>query len=393
MPGKFSEIALKTYYSCNESGYSGWDPYDGLNSKVFSNTPLNSHPAARLFWIQVFKHSPINFRRLLFVAKGKNPKGLALVLSALCNFIDSPLIENGSAFEAEILDEIVKLANCLLALRSPGYQNYCWGYDFPWQSRAFYLPRWTPTVVCSSFVVDALLEAYKKTNRDEYLDACISCNTFVADDLNRIETPTGEGFSYSPLDHRLVYNATLLATRQLAAVSSTTGDKALLPLAKTSIESTREAFCENGAILHSQQVGKAWRDNFHTGFKLEALSRYQSASGDVDYATIIENSKNYWIENFFLSDGTAKYYDNATYPLDIHCAAQFFPTIFHLELRCSHEQLAGKVINHMIDTFYKGGGKFRFQRKKRYPINIDYFRWGNAWALYGMSYYLRMYEV
>ena len=55
---------LKSY--CEKEQFMGWDPYDGLNSKIFRALPLKQWDLARLAWIQGFKRSPINFRKLLF---------------------------------------------------------------------------------------------------------------------------------------------------------------------------------------------------------------------------------------------------------------------------------------------------------------------------------------
>ena len=60
-------ISLKEY--CEAEDFKGWDPYDGLNSKIFQATPLKHWDIARLVWIQCFKRSPINFRKLLLVPK------------------------------------------------------------------------------------------------------------------------------------------------------------------------------------------------------------------------------------------------------------------------------------------------------------------------------------
>ena len=69
-------LFLKTY--CESENFKGWDPYDGLNSKVFQALPFKHWDLGRAIWIQIFKHSPINFRRLLLVPKEHNAKGVAL---------------------------------------------------------------------------------------------------------------------------------------------------------------------------------------------------------------------------------------------------------------------------------------------------------------------------
>src|SRR5690554_7826087 len=93
----------------------------------------------------------------------------------------------------------------LLEMQNKDYSGACWGYNFDWQSRAFFLPINTPTVVATSFVVEALLNAYEITKNETYYKTAISSAEFIKNDLNRIEKEDGLFmFSYSPLDSRAV---------------------------------------------------------------------------------------------------------------------------------------------------------------------------------------------
>ena len=59
---------LKEY--CENEGFKGWDPYDGLNSKVFQALPfLKKSAICRLVVIQGFKRCPVNLRWLALVPK------------------------------------------------------------------------------------------------------------------------------------------------------------------------------------------------------------------------------------------------------------------------------------------------------------------------------------
>ncbi|HRN05199.1 MAG TPA: delta-aminolevulinic acid dehydratase, partial [Muribaculaceae bacterium] len=70
---------------CARNDYKGWDPYDGLNSRVFRAIPLIGRSAIiRLCWIQLFKRSPLNLRPLLLVPKQHNAKGVALAVQTHC---------------------------------------------------------------------------------------------------------------------------------------------------------------------------------------------------------------------------------------------------------------------------------------------------------------------
>ena len=62
---------LKTY--CEKEQFKGWDPYDGLNSKIFQALPLLKKSAlCRLVVIQGFKRFPFNLRPFALVPKEYN---------------------------------------------------------------------------------------------------------------------------------------------------------------------------------------------------------------------------------------------------------------------------------------------------------------------------------
>ena len=68
---------LKIY--CETEHFKGWDPYDGLNSKIFQAIPLlKKSVLCRLMVIQGFKRCPFNMRRMAFVPKEYNAKGIGL---------------------------------------------------------------------------------------------------------------------------------------------------------------------------------------------------------------------------------------------------------------------------------------------------------------------------
>jgi hypothetical protein len=188
---------------CEKEGFKGYDPYDGLNSKLFKSIPFFSNNRyVKLAWIQFFKRSPVNFRWLVGVEKEFNPKAIGLFLSSYCILYKMDK-------KPEHLKRVIELAGLALDLRSKGWSGSCWGYNFDWQARAFFQPKGTPTVVATTFVANALLDAFEITDDRSLLDAARSACDFVLCDLNRTPDESGRGFcfSYSPLDKSVVYNS------------------------------------------------------------------------------------------------------------------------------------------------------------------------------------------
>ncbi|WP_440878368.1 hypothetical protein [Vibrio natriegens] len=380
---------------CSSDNFKGWDPYDGLNSKVFNSLPLKYSPTARLVWIQLFKRSPINLRKLFRVEKGYNPKALALLLTGFCNVYELLEKRKTDVLEKEaVKNKIVELSDLLLELKNPDYTGACWGYNFDWQSKAFYLPKGTPTVVATSFVVEALLKSYELTKNRSYLDTALSSSEFVLNDLNRIEKP-GQlfMFSYSPLDTQAVYNASLLGTKILSLVYSYTKDEKLKEHAYISASAVCNTQNDDGSFPHSDQIGEKWRDNFHTGFKLESLYFYQELCSDNTFENNIKRGFDYWISSYFDTDsGFSFYYDRDMNRglVDLHCAGQALSTFFKLEKYTENADLIDKIAMWPIKNMKSAKGYFYFQKGKLGVNKTAYLRWPNAWMFYGLSYWLLM---
>src|SRR5436190_16190942 len=96
---------------CEANGWAGYDPYDALNSRLFSALPLLDSRIPRLVLTQALKRSPINIRRLLLVGKTQNAKGIALFLSALLRMPDETVPRQNQL--------IAYLIDRLGAVRSP----------------------------------------------------------------------------------------------------------------------------------------------------------------------------------------------------------------------------------------------------------------------------------
>ena len=377
---------LKSYIELND--YKGYDPYDGLKSKFFKTMPISKIPFFRIAWTQFIKKFPLNIRNFVGIKKGHNPKALALILSSYCNVYNTSIQSTDNL--RELRRSIRHLADILIMMRNNDYSGACWGYEFDWNSRAFYLPKFTPTIVCTSFVLDALVKAFGILDDDHIHDCIVSSKEFILNDLNRIKKQNGSFvFSYSPIDKRAVYNASLLGVKSLALIYSLTDDASLKEIAHNAVVAACNNQLLSGAFRHSDQVGDKWRDNFHTGFKIECLSIYQKTFNDDNFKENINIGLKYWLSNFFLPNGIPKYYDNKIYPIDLHTVGQMIPTLYHSDSIEENHASILKTLNWSFDNMLKKNGSFYFQMHRYWKNKIEYLRWPNAWMLYGISYYIK----
>lgn len=384
---------LQSY--CESEQFKGWDPYDGLNSKVFQALPfLKNSALCRLAVIQGFKRSPINFRKIAMVPKEYNAKGIGLFLQGYCNLYKAVCcnqqLQDALGTQAQLMDKINELAELLISLRSKGYSGACWGYNFDWQARRLFLfPKYTPTVVATCFCATSLMDAYEVTGNKRYLDIALSSADFVVKDLHRTELKNGFLFSYSPLQgNDTVYNASLLGSKLLACCYHYTGDEEFKSLAEASVKACCEAQSEDGSWGYGMLPVQSWIDSFHTGYNLDALLTYEEMTGDNSYRSNIEKGFEFYIKNFFEPDGCPKYYHDRKYPIDIHCPGQLFVTLERLHKFDQYHLLAENVLNWTVGHMQDKKGYFYYQLKQGINSKIPYMRWSNAFMFNALSYYL-----
>lgn len=368
---------------CEEQNLLGWDPFDGLNSKIFQSLPvIKNNRLFRLLWIQLFKRSPVNFRRIFKVEKGYNPKAAGLFLSGYCNIYRfNP--------RKEYIERIRQLTGLLVELQSSGYSGACWGYNFDWQARAFFQPKNTPNVVATSFIGHALLDAYEILHDDSLLQIAVSIADFILKDLNRTFDNTGDFcFSYSPLDRTTVFNASFLASNILGRIYTYTKDETALSAARSSVNFCVNRQMNDGSWYYSPLHHHTWIDSFHSGYNLEALAGYMHYTDDNTFKPNLEKGLDYYLTNFFTQKGIPKYYSNSVYPVDIHSSTQLIMTLSKTGLLQKHKILADKVLEWTFENMLDKTGFFYYQKTKFYTIKISYIRWAQAWMFYALSEYL-----
>lgn len=405
---------LKTY--CEKEQFKGWDPYDGLNSKLFKAVlPLKHSAILRLAIIQGFKRCPINLRQIALVPKQHNAKGIGLFLQGYCNLVKAvernPSLSQELGTREALTARVNELAELLISMRSQGdYHGACWGYNFDWQARRLFLfPAYTPTVVATNFCASALFDAYEVTGVEQYKEVALSAAEFVTKDLHRHILSDGkEGgedsflFSYSPLQgNDTVYNASLLGSKLLSLCYKYTGNEEYKRLAAASVRAALDGQGEDGSWVYGLLPVQQWVDSFHTGYNLDGLiAFYENCVKGIDSDEVakpilagIEKGFDFYIKNLFDEQNVPKYYSNKMYPIDIHCPGQLFVTLHRLHKTSEFTAKEDDVLNWTIRNMQDTKGYFYYQLKQGISSKISYMRWSNAFMFNALTYYIIDREV
>jgi hypothetical protein len=372
---------------CRERDYSGYDPFDALSSPWFQATPFKRSRAARLIWTQLFKRSPVSFRKPARVPIERNPKGTALfALAALANFRRTRTREAASEARA-LLDN-------LRGARIGGCEGAAWGYNFDWQGRSFFAPKGTPTVVPTAFAARAFTEAARDLTDETYLGTARSACDFILKELPRsYESESEVCWSYSPRDRTRVFNASLLAAETLASVGALTGESDLCEWAVRGARYVTKRQHADGSWAYGADSYQSWADNFHTAFVLTSLARIMRAcpAAREEFTEPTLRGYQFWRASFFLANGWPKYFHDRLYPVDAHSAGAGIVALLELkELDASAPTLAEKIAHWTTENLRDPRGFFYYQRRRFYLVRTPYMRWSQAWMLYALA---RLLEV
>ncbi|MEL0608943.1 aspartate-semialdehyde dehydrogenase [Vibrio echinoideorum] len=367
------------------NNFSGFDPFDGLNARLFAAFPRLRNSLFGLAWIQFFKRSPINLRSYFGVSKKRNPKGVAL-------FISGMLEQYQTTQEVHLLEEAQKLADWLLENQcsSETWGASCWGYHFDWKARAFFVPKGKPNVISTIYVSRALFDLGKLTNNQRYVDAACSSAEFIVEHLYT-EDQQRQFFAYIPGEKAFVHNASLWAAAWVGFVGSETDNPKYQELARTVAWQSINEQSADGSWVYGARSHHQFIDGFHTGYNLEALNELKYSLQTSEFDDSIELGLAYYKEHLFEADGTAKYYHNNRYPLDPHSVAQAVITLTKVGGTKADIDMAGKVLDWSTNELYLSDKKqFVYQKTAKTTNSINYVRWTQAWMYLSISVYLNI---
>lgn len=376
-----AEQSLRQLYQyCRDQKWKGWDPYDGLNSRIFRATPFRFSRVCRLAWIQAFKRMPINLRTPALVPREENPKGLALFARGLTRL-------RKAGVEWVHANDVSYVYNRLRQLRSPGYDRWCWGYNFDWQGRAFFLKRFAPSAVVTTFAGHAFFDRFERHCNTDAVGIARSACDFILGNLQRpIDTADKVCFSYTPFDQTRIYNVNFLIASLFARAWSTTGDMELAHWSQRTLAYAVSGQTADGSWAYGEDSYQGWVDHFHTCFNLLALDECQRWLHLNAHDKALERGLAFYLDRLFRADGLPRPDTRGDDPIDIHGVALALITLSRFagrDYRC--KERLDKIVEWSIAQMQDHRGFFYYQKRPRGMVRIPYMRWSQAWMFYALS--------
>lgn len=359
--------------------YKAYDPGDGQLSYLKAFTFGN--PALERILTAYVLRSPFEIRPLIGIHPHTSTKGMGYMAWGYLRLYKL-------SGEAQYARNAEQCLGWLIQHRSLNYPHYCWGNEFTFTTRAGRIPAHEPTIVWSSLIGQAFLEAYEILGKEKYLEiASSTCDWILT--LPKEQTGSGVCLSYVAFKQSSIHNSNMLGAALLARVAQITGNEEVIVAASKAMFYSCSRQNEDGAWYYGEDPKYHWIDNFHTGYNLDSLKRYKDSTGDSSFDKALEIGYSYFKNNFFEADGCPKYYHDKKYPVDIQCAAQAIDTLaFFSEGDRESLALACKVADWTIANMQDPDGHFYYRDLGWKKIKTPMFHWGQGTMFKALAHLL-----
>jgi hypothetical protein len=371
-----SIVRLSNWLEKND--YRGYDTFDGLSARFLRPFTFETK-LLRIVLQQSVRRFPVNLRPVLGITREQSSKGMGFLARGFMR-LHQTTDDPAWAEKAEMA------LQWLIDKQSKGYSGACWGNHFDYQSRGFYLPKGVPTIVWTSLIGHAFLDGYEHFKKDEYLQIAVSACEHILRDYETYPHGDGLCISYVPGLKCEVHNASTLGASLLARTHHHTRNQAYRELAQKAFQYTADHQRSDGSWYYAEDQG-LWVDSFHTGYVLDCFKRYLENTGDDRFRATMDRGYEYWKNSFFLANGTPRYYNYKTLPIDIQCSSQAIDTLVYFSDRDPESlSLAIRVAHWTIEQMQDQTGYFYYRRYGGWLVNkTATLHWGQATMLCALA--------
>ena len=362
-----------------ERSYRGYDPGDGLTSflrPLTGGTLLGERILQQLVW-----KFPLNLRPWIGVRPMESTKGRGFMAGGYARLAAAT---GEPAHAAKARASLAWLENA----REPGHAGPCWGNHFDFSTRTGRIPAHTPTIVWTSLIGHAFLDAHELLPEPRYLDiAAGACRWMLT--LPRDRTESGACLSYTALGVNPVHNANLLGAGLLARTWSLRPEPEFRAVASAAVAYSCHRQRPDGSWWYGEAPNHRWIDNFHTAYNLDSLKRYLDATGDEQFRPHLTRGYKYYRDVFFGPDGCPGYYHNRKQPVDIQCAAQAIDTFcLFADEDAGALPRARLIADWTIRNMQDPDGHFIHRRYPLLRASTPYLHWGQATMFHALAHLL-----
>jgi hypothetical protein len=270
--------------------------------------------------------------------------------------------------------------------RCPGYDHYCWGYPFNWETMRGTIKEGTPLITTVPYVYEAFKQAYQIDHDARWLRIMQSIAEHALLDYKDIATSsTASTCSYTPdpKESVAVINANAYRAFLLTSAALDFSEEKYRTVADRNLNFVIEAQNPDGSWYYANDGKRHFIDHFHTCFVLKALAKIEHLTGNPQCTKAIERGIGYYGTNLFDERGLPKPFSRAprltVYRRELYDYAECLNLAILLRGRFPRlDEVMYRAVGDILDVWQKPDGSFRSRQLRLGWDNTPMHRWAQA---------------
>jgi hypothetical protein len=298
----------------------------------------------------------------------------------------------GFAFLAQYLndEECYKRALHFLQVleetRCPGYERYCWGYPFNWETIRGTIREGTPLITTVPYVYEAFREVYRIDNNGRWREIMHSIAEHGLHEYQDFATSKrAASCSYTPDPEQSVgvVNANAYRAFLLTQASKDFSESRYQETADRNLYFVLESQNEDGSWYYAKDGKRHFVDHFHTCFVMKALAKIEALTGNSECTSAIERGIEYYVHNLFDERGLPKPFSRPprliVYRRELYDYAECINLGVLFRGRFEElDRIVDGVIKEVTTVWKKPDGSFRSRQLLLGWDNVPMHRWAQA---------------
>jgi hypothetical protein len=280
----------------------------------------------------------------------------------------------------------VHFLRILQQTRCPGYDHYCWGYPFDWETRTGTIRQGTPLITTVPYVYEAFAYVYAIDGSLEWRDMLRSIAEHAANDYRQIEVAAGAtstAYTPAPDDSCGVINASAYRASLLMQAANDLAEPRYQEIAMKNLNFVLASQNSNGSWFYSIDGARDFVDHFHTCFVLKALAKIEGLTGCPRCGKAIESGVRYYVKALFDPDGLPLPFSKAprltVYRRELYDYAECINLAVLLRGRFSElDRALSVVVADLFERWQKKDGSFRSRELLFGWDNVPMHRWAQS---------------
>ncbi|MGO8756744.1 MAG: hypothetical protein ACLQG3_01340 [Terracidiphilus sp.] len=296
----------------------------------------------------------------------------------------------GFAFLSQVTNDeryyrrAIHFLEALEETRCKGYQHYCWGYPFNWETRYGTMKAGTPLITTVPYAYEAFLDVYRIDSNPRWKEILRSIAEHAFSDYHEQTTsPGAASCSYNPEPSCpcLVVNASAYRAFLLTRAAHDFADSRYAEAAERNLNYVIESQNADGSWRYATDGGRDFVDHFHTCFVLKALAKIEALTGNALCTRAIERGVDYYVKNLFDGDGVPRPFSRkprlTVYRRELYDYAECLNIIALLGGRFpALDRLLPRALD--LKTWQKRDGSFRSRQLMLGWDDVPMHRWAQS---------------